>query len=768
MITTRESISYQFSLIFGYSSPNDVIAGDVIGPGRLTRKKVNELSQEVIKFLTMYNAFLRDYTGAEVFSIEFDLYNFDEKSARINIYPKSMIFIPGKFKDCESLLLALKPETGVLDVHKSRESLNNISKLFFEVEEFSNHPELKKENKQQLYNKFASRFSKKLYGELIEDKWNKKLIGLSRTLPTEKEMLNTYARIISNVEILWYKKPMEINFLNSKFQKLKTPFDGQQAIEHLKYSISEPSANFIVDKTLNLGTNLINLANTGTLDESQDEIIVFIINYIGKKIKEYGEPHTAEWLISYSYELLIVLQRFLNKFLEYSRNFLSTGEIGNLDELLNKFEHFILNKGKLESENFEDICKITKKFIKQSIKQEKSLRIIELSSVFNYFSEIIKKSLNLIRISLPKYLSHRRLKTLTIKLIEKLDEKFSREQKPAKILGQRLIGKFKAFLFNQIKTHSILLKKDLKYNEAELIKEFILLVDKNIDIYFNVIDLKIDDLISFAEIQMESNTGRIREHLEKFKKFSRELRYLLSYVLRHSTINRYIKEEPDKEISDPVTFSNRFHRFLEKRIGGINLEWKFYILDWIKDYSKKFLKPEEQKIWTLTEIYNDFIGYFEERESNEQQIENFLTFLDIYIAKVPNPEEKSLLLEFYKNYEFSIDINIDFPKYVKNNIKNELNNLNPQIEKIIPLNYFNLDEDETFYNYIKNIELKYFSKLIPRPLTVTLKHILTNEERELFKGDLFHVIDFKFWHNNARFEILDNFKEVYREWVKEL
>ncbi|MFX0106221.1 MAG: hypothetical protein ACFE75_12140 [Candidatus Hodarchaeota archaeon] len=768
MITTRESISYQYSLIFGYSSPSDVIVGDVIGPGRLTRKKVNELSQEVIKYLTMYNAILRDYTGAEVFSIEFELYNYDEESARINIYPQSMIFIPGKFKDCETLLLALKPEKGVLDVHKSRGSLNNISKLFYEVEEFSSRPELKRENKQQVYDKFASRFSKKLYGELIEDKWNKKLIGLSRTLPTEKEMLNTYAKIISNVEVLWYKKPMEIKFLNPQFQRIKTPFDGQEAIEHLKFSISEPSANFIVEKTLDLGTSLINLANTGTLDESQDDIIVFIINFISKKVKEYSDPNTAEWLISKINELLIDLQGYLNKFLEYARNFLSTGEIGDLDDLLDKFEHFILNKGKLENEDFEAICKIAIKFVEQSLSQKESLRIIELSSVFNYFSEIIKKSLSLIRNSIPKYLSYRRLKTLTIQLIKKLNERFSREQKPAKILGQKVINKFKTFLFNQIETHSILLKKALKYNEKELIKEFNLLVEGNIDTFFNEIDLKIEDLISFAEIQMESNTNLITEHIEKFKTFSRELSYLLSYVLRYSTINRYIKEEPDKEISDPVTFLNRFHRFLEKRIGGINLVWKFYILNWIRDYSKKFLKPEEQKTWTLTEIYYDFIGYLEERESTEQKIENFLNFLDVYIAKVPNPKEKNLLLEFYKNYEFSIDINIEFPKYVKNTINIELNNLNPQIEKLMPLNYFSLDEEETFYNYIKNTELKYFSKLIPRPLTITLKHILTNEEKELFKGDLFHIIDFKFWHNNARFEISDNFKEVYREWVKEI
>ncbi|MCK4479473.1 MAG: hypothetical protein KAV01_03005 [Candidatus Lokiarchaeota archaeon] len=768
MITTRESISYQFSIIFGYSSPNDVIAGDVIGPGRLTRKRVNELAQEVIKYLTMYNAILRDYTGAELFSIEFELYNIDEKSARINIYPQSMIFIPGKFKDCESLLLALKPETGVLDIHKSRESLNNISKLFFEVEEFSDRPELKNEEKQLIYNKYASRFSKKLYGELIEDKWNKKLIGLSRTLPTEKDMLNTYAKVISNVEILWYKKPMEINFLNPKFQKIKIPFEEQQAIEHLKFSISEPSVSFIVDKTLNLGTNLINLANTGTLDESLDEIIIFIINYIEDKIKDYSELHTAEWLISNISKFLIDLEEYLNKFLEYSRNFLSTGEMGDLNELLSKYVHFISNKGKLESEDFENICNIAKKFIEQTITQKKSLRIIELSSVFNYFTEIINKSLNIIRLSLPRYLSYRRLKSLTIELIKNLYNKFAQEQKPAKILGQKIISDFKVFLFNQIETHSIFLEKNLKYNEKELIKEFYSLIDKTIDAFFNEIELKIDDLVSFAEIQMESKINRIRNHIEKFKKFSKELNYLLIYVLRHSTINRYIKEEPDKEISDPVTFSNRFHRFLEKRIGGINLEWKFYILNWIMDYSRKYLKPEEQRRWTLVEVYNDFIEYFEERELEEQKIENFLKFLDIYIAKLDDPEEKKLLFEFYKKYELSIDINTEFPKYVKNNIKIELNNLNPQIENVSPFNYFSIAETETFYNYVKNTELKYFSKLIPRPLNVILKHILTNEEKELFKGDLFHIIDFKFWHNNARFELSDNFKEVYREWVSDL
>ncbi|MFX1574442.1 MAG: hypothetical protein ACFFB0_17010 [Promethearchaeota archaeon] len=765
MITTRESINYQFSIIFGYSSPNDFITGDVIGPGRLTKQKVNQLSQEVIKFLMMYNALLRDYTGSELFSIEFDLFNIDEKTARTNIYPKSMILIPGKFKDCESLLLALKPETGYLDVHKSRASIDNISKLFYEVEEFADRPEFDNEEKQKLYNKFASRFSKKLYGDLVEDKWNKKLIGISTSLPTEEKLLITYGKIKSNVDILWHKQPIQINLSNHKFEKSMTLYEGKQAVQHLKYAISEPSANFIVDKTLSLGTSLINLANIGTLDEYQDKIILLLINNIKDEINNVLEPVTSQWLIQNTFKILLKLERYLNKFLEYSRNFLTSGEMGDLYNILEKYTQFINNKGKLENEDFNNICQIAYKFISDSVIKKENLRVMDLSSVFNYFSEIINSSLSLIRTSLPSYLSIRRMKYLTIRLIENLNNKFNNEQKPAKILGLKFIEKFKEYIINKIELNSIL-TKDLEYNEDKLQRKFNALVNNNVDSFFDQIGLKLEDLISFAEIQMENNVNLLKVHVEKFKKLSTELHYLLGYILRHSTINRFIKEEPEKDVTDPVNFANRFHRFLEKRIGGINLEWKSYVLEWINDYAKKFFKFEENKNWSLIEIFNDFINYLEERESKEQKLENFLEFLDRYIAKISDAEEKRELLEFYKHYEYCININLEFPKYVRSKIKQELSLVNDQKEKLIPTKYFKLNETDSFYNYIKKGDLQYFSKLVPRPLTLILKHILTNKEKEQFKGELFHVINFKFWHTNAQFELSDNFKEVYREWMK--
>ena len=768
MITTRESINYQFSLIFGYSSPTDLIVGDVVGPGKLTKDKINELSQEVIKYLRMYNAILRDFAGSEVFAIEFELYNFDEKDAKTNIYPKSMLFMPGRFKDCESLLLALKPETGYLDPHKSRESLNEISKLFYEIEEFTNHPELEANKKVKVFEKFATRFSKKLYGELIEDKWNKKLIGLSVSLPTEKELLSTYASIRADVNFLWNKRPIEIYFSNHKFESLKSPYSGKSMIDHLKYAISEPSANFIVEKTLTLGTNLLKLANTGTIDEIQDELISYFIDQLREKLALIKEHHSSEVVISKIALILKELGNRVDNFLSISKEFLTTGEIGNISELLTKFNKFVMSNAGINGDLYPELSQLAMKSIKLSINKEEKIRSVELSSMINYFSEIVRNSFKVINESFPRYLSSRRLKTLVYSFIRSLHNKFNNEQEPSKILGQNLLGKFERFLISQIEINPIVLLKTGKYDEDLLKREFRKLINDNIKSFFGDVKLNISDLIAFAEVQMDKNPKAIESHIKKFERYSGELKYLLIYILRYSTINRFLKEEPDIEIKDPVTFTNRFHRYLEKRIGGIDLIWKSYILDWIKDYAKKFFAIEEKRDWQLNETLFEFIKYLEERESKEQEPESFFRYLDEYIQKVTNQIERENLIDFYKHYEYCIDIKTEFPKYVQNKVEKEINLFNPEQEKLFPIDYLNISKEDTFRNFIKEKELKYFSKLIARPVSLILEQDLTSEEKELFNDNLFHVFEFKYWHKNTKFDVSDNFKEVYREWLKNL
>jgi len=768
MITTRESINFQFSLIFGYSSPTDLIAGDVIGPGKLTKEMVNELSKDVITYLRMYNAMLRDFAGSEVFSIEFELYNFDQKDAQTNIYPKSMVLIPGKYKECESLILALKPETGYIDPHKSRESINHISKLFYEVEEFSNHPQLEHQKKIQVYNKFATRFSKKLYGDLIEDKWNKKLIGLSVSLPTEKEMLSTYGSIRTDVSYLWNKSPIEIKFSNQKYDRLKSPYIGKSTIDHLKYAISEPSANFITEKTLILGTNLLKLANIGTLDDIQEKLISFIVAKIEESFGKNQKLFSCVEIISYMEKFLTDFKIKVDNFLKISKKFLTTGEIGNISELLEKYNIFIIENSEENIDFYRAISELATYSLTLSINSEEKLRASELHSAINYFAEVVKNSISCIRNSFPRYISHRRLNTLTYHFIRILHEKFENEQKPSKNLGQSILSKFEQHLITQIEINPIVLLKAGVFNEEILNKEFKKLVNDNIKSFYDSINLNISDLIAFAEVQMEKDSNLINSHVKRFERFPDELKYLLSYILRYSTINRFLKEEPDKEISDPVTFANRFHRFLEKRVGAINLTWKTYILEWIRDYAKKFFSIEDIREWSLDETLFEFITYLEERESNEQEPETFLLFLDKYILRISNDVEKEILIDFYKQYEFCIGIKTEFPKYVKSKVEKEINLFKIEQEKILPKNYLCIDEQNTFYNYVKKKELSYFSKLIPRPVSLILKQELTAEEVDLFNADLFHVFEFKYWHNKAKYDIADNFKEVYREWIKKL
>jgi hypothetical protein len=767
MITTRESINYQFSLIFGYSSPNNIVVGDVIGPGKLTKEKVNNLSKEVILYLRMFNAILRDYTGSELYSIEFELFNFDPKDSSLKIYPKSMILTPGSFKDCESLFLALKPETGILNIHKSKESIDEISKLFFDVEEFSNHPELSKDDSKAILQRFASRFSLKLFGEMLEDKWNKKLIGVSASIPTEKKMLDSFSSVSSDVGYAWDKKPVQISFRNSKYKKLPNPLEEQASIDHLSYSISPPSANYVATKTLELGTNLMELANIGTTEESQEKIVLFIFNRVENRFNLINESKDTEWIISEYSKLLTEFEKKFSLFLKVSQEFTYSGLLEPLNELLIDYRKNILDT--FEGDDFYyDFCDIAVELIKDFVhKDSDPLRSSDLNSPFQYFSELISSTFKLIQKFLPIYLSRLRLKRLFNRLILNLEGKINQEQKPAMILGKKIIEGFESFISSEIEKSPLLSEKYSEYNDSVIINEFKQIIRNNVSDYFKSVNLTISDLVSFAEIQMESDSTLIKEHIEKFKNFSAELHFLLSYILRYSTINRFLKENPENEISDPVTFSNKFYRFLEKRVGGIKLDWKEYILDWIKDYAKKFFNMEEHKSWKLNEIFYDFLNYLETRESKEQEIESFLKFLDLYIAKNSEESSKVAFLEFYQKYDFCQGISKEFPRYIFDKIENELNLLTPTNDKFEPLEIFKPKIGESYLEYLRNKKLKYYSPLIPRPVSLTLIHQLTEKERESFKGDLYHVFNFKYWGRKCNFEIMDNFKEVYRKWLRE-
>ena len=137
------------------------------------------------------------------------------------------------------------------------------------------------------------------------------------------------------------------------------------------------------------------------------------------------------------------------------------------------------------------------------------------------------------------------------------------------------------------------------------------------------------------------------------------------------------------------------------------------------------------------------------------------------IKDITDEKEKLLLLEFYKQFEYCLGIEKEFPKYLHKKIENELEVINFHEKSQDSTVELLRESGMSFYSYLKESEMKYYSKLIARPISLILRHEVSEKEKELFVGDLFHVIGFKYWHNNVQFEISDNFYEVYREWLKE-
>ncbi|TXT63889.1 MAG: hypothetical protein BAJALOKI1v1_650010 [Promethearchaeota archaeon] len=772
MITTRETINYQFSLIFGYQSPNEnnISVGDIISPGMLSERLIKELSIDVIKYFSQYNAMLRDYTGSELFFVEFELNNISFKKSLTSIYPKSMILVPGNYKECESLMLALKPERGYLNIHKSNNAINNISELFFEVEEFANRPELNEKERELLFERFASRFSKKLYGSLIENKWNKKLVGISESLPTEKDYLNQYGKLQAEIDILWHKSPKEIQLNSLKFEDIKEPFEGKTALEHIKFNLPTPTSGFVAEKTLKLGSNLLNLANIGTIDTFQEKIINIIIDKINKeKLEPIEDAKSENWIVSTIDDFISEFNRKIKEYFDLFEKYLISGVKGTLDYILQEFNEYIKEHHKDPNNLIYELHEIADEFIKHIFLKKENVIANDLRSAYNYFSELINQDIQVLTSNLPKYLKTRHLKRKTRVLINNLKSQFAQEEQPVKDLAHNYIEKFHEFILKNIKDFPLLYSQGREFNEKHLSNEFFSSIKENLSDFIESIRINGKDIISITELEIDDGDNIISNYLHKLKRLPEEIHFLLSYILRYSTINRFLKDTNTNEISDPVSFSTKFHRFLEKRLSGISLICKSYILDWIMEYGKIFLNEKDEKKWTLNDIYIDFITYLEEKDEATKKANTFFDLIDTILSKEANENEKNRLLQFLDIYSYYKSITEEFPRYLKSQILNEISQLNHESEHTTPLRYISKNGEEDFFNYIRENELKYFSPLIPIPKTLILKTNLNNEEKQQFKGDLYQVLEFNLMgENKLILNVQDNFKEIFREWIKEL
>ena len=713
---------------------------------------------------------LRDYSGTEIYSIEFELKNFMPKRESLKLLPESMILIPREYKETNSIILALTYTTSLLDMDKSQNSIEKISKLFFEILEMVDRPELNHHEKIAVLTKFAKRFARKVQGELIERDWNKKLVGIRTASVDDEVNLESFGEVQSKYKIKWNQTDREIHTESPTYRTLQFTMPDEEKLNHLKWQISGPSGYYIAQKTIDLGAKLLTIANTGSINEVQVGIIKTIVEELDTRLSKITHLSSNE-------EILIEIKRHLREikdiFIEFNQRidkFLRSGYNNSLDNISKKIKEIFGDVDPAKKKCVAEIMKTQINLIKENpFKNEDHVRLVEIAPSVNYFNQMMEASFTLLEPNIERFLSYTHLLRLFYRYIEHLYDEFNLEQTPAKSLGDRYIAKFAEHLIIQLHERIINNPFYIRYDRPLLNEEFKNLVQIAVENYIDEIPIHPEDLIRFTEVMLAKHQDKVTRHLTTLKKATSQLEFLLSYVLRFNTLNRFVKEIDGVKGGGSQDISYKFFQFLRKRIGGLDIEWKHYLLELITQYQQNLHSIPDSGNWSKFTHLSNLVEYL--RKSIQENIEpdRFMNVLDSYIAKIEDPVEKEIMLLVFEQYEYSLGIIEEFPAYVKQKLLKILTQLPYTMESLPATEYLNPKFGSTenlhltkihskldLFNFVYEYEMKYFSKLIARP--VCLK--LINRDQTEFEKPLIYSMDFKFWESFYKVSMSNNWFQI--------
>ncbi|UYP46555.1 hypothetical protein NEF87_002840 [Candidatus Lokiarchaeum ossiferum] len=776
-LTTSDELQKQLAVIFGFKGQLELEVGEIVGIGSLSKKTTEYLIKNVLNYLNAYNSMLRDYANCQLHSIEFSLDNLGDPND-IQLMPKSMLFIPGEYKDCNTLLLLLAPEASLLNPKTAKSAVDNLGKLYFEVEEALSRNEITKEQKQEVLTKFARRFALKLQGNVIEGKWNRKLVGLK----TNSDDVS-YLSVNIQKEYLWENK--EIIPKNHRFRIIRTPLDENDQFDFLKYKLSQSTVFVITKNTFHLTSNLLHIANTGTINDLHRALLIlllknFIVFFPGQE--DYiSFDQFKDSLLNF----IAFIDSIKKDFFILSDNVVKSGiqmEFKNLPQtIISEFQ--IEQDGSLRNQFYTDLQDCFINYIienRQDYQNSKNFRAFELKTPFLFMQESLDLVLNKIKIALPGYFTHELLTNHAQTFIELLQKEFdSIGKKPIIALGLKYLEKYSKYIQNQIDNKYL---ESIVRNESQVQSFFNKIAKESIEPFISGVSIETEDLLSLCGFILADIPVAIH-HIEILMKYRVEIEFLWGLVLRASTLQRFIKEYPTELTFDPQTFCTQFIEFLQrKRLGGFQLVWKneifAYIQEFANQYQSKYLLEREQKIyWSKQKIVSLFIDYLGKKVDESTTLEGFLVPLKKYLDNIAMKNVNNrIVLKIVDLYSEGLEVFSQFPDYMRQVFYKTLENyedikIHLQASTFIgPLKSIDdaftediefsssLSYKKSFFNYIIEHEMKYFSKLFAEPKNIILKSL----ENETFDGKvLYHHINFQSLGDNfSKLMISSNYQSV--------
>ena len=782
-LTTSEQIQQQMSIIFGFSNGKGIEVGDIIGIGKLSESRVKALIDEMLLYLSGFNAMLRDYAGSEIYAIEFELERVDADKTSLDILPQGMLFVPGEYKECTSLLLLLSNELSLLDNSKAHDDLEEISRRFFEIEEIVERPEFTDSQKSQILTKFSRRFSRWLQAAAIEHKWDKKLIGLKES--DEKEQINR--RLILNIPRrlrFLNNNAVEIILENARVTEIKLNIHPQDAWETFKYTIQASSIEFILKNAMKLTTKLTEISNIGTINDNEFEIVMKIMDYIAQEFSKEEGAKSVKWSIDEIQKINVQFTDALNYHNILYSNFSKTILNKSLEQILSEYDSVINSSDFNYSNILKFIADICRKYMENTTYQNKNMVLLnEISPTVNYVESMVKHAWKSIKQAIPKYFYLHIMKQYNPALIERLSAVLnSQDNKLFKEMGLVIIKYYADILNNYINESLVKLPPGFELKEANVLEKFIHFARESLESVLSSVKFNIKDIVELCQVELGESSLVIKEHLEKFERFEPELNYLLAYIMRYTSFNIFIQNIPEDKLYTPISFSEEFSEFLRKKMGALSIKWKEYILTLIKGFGPFFQTEYDQavkkrKVWTNHEIIQRFIKYINDMVKLETNITGFRDFLDKYSKNVLDMKQNFGLRDLKANYSEILTQQEPFFNFVKNVIGKELDTFGFRLRPVPPINFIkasevemkteisfkNLEESEqeaeikTLVDYLKYRQLPYYSRLMAKPKYIVLK---SKEQGNYFSDLIKHDLELSYFEHSVKCNYSNNYLVV--------
>ncbi|MHA1585351.1 MAG: hypothetical protein ACTSWL_08855, partial [Promethearchaeota archaeon] len=639
--------------------------------------------------------------------------------------------------------LLLAPEMSMLNRIKPKISLGYLNQLLFEIVEAVDRPELTKKQQQQILSKFTHRFALKLQGEVVEGKWNRKLVGLKE----EKNLLE-YLTINMQKTLSWGRK--EIIPKNPQFHYKKLSIDDSLKYELFKFRLNQTAINKLSRNVFQLGANLLQIANAGTTSDIEINLLTEFLNIFSQTLFYQYESLTIETFNKSLDLFLPTLQNYFKKFIEFSNNFVHSVRTNTLSILIQIFQSeistFTDESDILQKDFLTDMGKIVKNHLiteKYRYDFEEKIRVNEIGTPLHYIIESGKNVLKSIKKALPQYYKHVYMDDMRQKMKDLMvDEFFHTKNQALSILGLDIVEKFNAFMQDQIEEYII---NETSISGTSTFDQFKELAKKNIDPFIQQLKIKVEDVLIFCKHDLPE-VPLFLNAIEELSTFPKDIEIIWSMILRNSFFQKFLQDYPDDKIFDPREMSKDFIRFLQKRLGGFHSKWKKVIFNYIQDYSNiyypQYFEDRGNKIfWSKNKIVSLFIEYLENRVKEETTLEGFIIPMKIYLEKIAMKNVRlHQILEISKKYIEGLEVLQQIPTYLQQVFDKILESIKPmEIEHPI---FTYLGSNETidivlqktndfleesfinkpnFYNFVLDRELHYFSKLITSPKEVVLQ-----------------------------------------------